>query len=278
MVAINNASYPNSSVWFTNGTSPYTEAYGFYSALACTTLPGYGYNGRIAQKCDTGFWNPQDVRSACTACAYGLTTEGVGLADNEADCGIAAGYGYHNDSGTFAIVPCPIGTYNDVAWNTTRTVPCTTCGTGLTTTKEGASSAAQCNRECVLMSCVCAAPDCSLPCAALEPSAFGPVTDWPCLLLPVCRFPPPPTVCQAGYGPSTDGGTDCATQCTSGFFGVPGRENGTACSNCSFSGTGFSFFYNLANDVYAPSAVSRTGSNATTDCLTSLTQIVDGAW
>jgi hypothetical protein len=28
--------------------------------MACVTTAGYGYSGRVAQKCDKGFWNNAD--------------------------------------------------------------------------------------------------------------------------------------------------------------------------------------------------------------------------
>lgn len=75
------------------------------------------------------------------ACAFGLTTQGSGKGVNESSCGIALGYG--NVDGT--IMPCPIGTYNDVEWNANRSAECKPCGTGLTTVAEGSTSAAACN-------------------------------------------------------------------------------------------------------------------------------------
>lgn len=34
----------------------------------------------------------------------------------------------------------------------------------------------------------------------------------------------------------------------------------------------------MTNDVFAPQAVSRSGANASTDCLLEFTQAADGAW
>lgn len=78
---------------------------GFISALACVTADGWGYNGRIAQKCDSGYYQRHDTRLDCVACAYGLTTPGPGLGITIADCGMKPGYGYSNG----AIRECPIG-------------------------------------------------------------------------------------------------------------------------------------------------------------------------
>lgn len=62
-------------------------------------------------------------------------------------------------------------------------------------------------------------------------------------------------------------------------YGPVGRGiDNSACLNCSFSGTGFSFEYNTTNVVYQPQAVSRDGANFSGDCLTEFTQIVDKAW
>lgn len=68
---------------------------------------GFGYNGRIAQPCDRGFWNLADSYGTCKACGYGLTTAAVGAGKTEADCGLAAGFG--NNGGT--VGPCPAGVF-----------------------------------------------------------------------------------------------------------------------------------------------------------------------
>ncbi len=38
---------------------------GFISPSACVNKAGYGYNGRISQKCDVGYYNDKDTISAC---------------------------------------------------------------------------------------------------------------------------------------------------------------------------------------------------------------------
>jgi hypothetical protein len=148
MVTSTNAtSFPNSSSFFV--TNP-DSTKGFISALACVTQDGYGYNGRIAQKCDKGTFNAQDTRSTCTACAYGLTTSDVGTGITVADCGLAPGFGYVNNTGTgnSSVSPCPIGFYNNNTWNRNTSDLCIACPTGFTTLKEGSDSPEQCNREC----------------------------------------------------------------------------------------------------------------------------------
>lgn len=96
-----NTSYPTSSAyWVQSGNDK-----GFNDVRACVTQDGFGYNGRIAQACDKGFYNPKDTYSPCTACVYGLTTEGVGKGKTVADCGLAQGFGNYDG----AYVPCPIG-------------------------------------------------------------------------------------------------------------------------------------------------------------------------
>lgn len=151
-MARNETIYPNSTQYIIindDGT------WGFTSALACVTQQGWGYNGRIAQQCDRGTYNGNDTRSTCTTCGFGLTTEDVGKGYTEADCGIAAGYGYENITfnaaqnvtGNNSIVPCPIGKYNNISWNLDRLAPCTACPAGMTTEKEGSDSPLQCNRK-----------------------------------------------------------------------------------------------------------------------------------
>ena len=79
---------------------------GFTNPKACVTKAGYGYNGRVANKCPVGSYNAAGNYGTCTQCPVGKTT--VDNADNQvtvSDCGIAKGYGYYNG----AIIPCPVG-------------------------------------------------------------------------------------------------------------------------------------------------------------------------
>jgi hypothetical protein len=84
--------YPNSSAWFVRSNTTSTE--GFTSPLACVNQAGYGYNGRVSQPCNKGFWGAKDTYGTCVACGYGLTTSAVGAGKSVADCGVAAGFGY----------------------------------------------------------------------------------------------------------------------------------------------------------------------------------------
>lgn len=61
-------------------------------------------------------------------------------------------------------------------------------------------------------------------------------------------------------------------------FGLPDQPVGTACTNCSYSGTGYSFEVNATNLVYAPTAVARAGANSSKDCVAAWLQVVDKAW
>jgi hypothetical protein len=62
-------------------------------------------------------------------------------------------------------------------------------------------------------------------------------------------------------------------------YGPPGRGiDNSACLNCSFASTGFSFEVNATNQLYQPRAVSRLLANFSGDCLTEFTQVVDKAW
>lgn len=103
MVASNDSAlYPNSSsYWADNGDG----TRGFTSERACVTQDGYGYSARIASPCAVGTYNPRDTYSSCSACPTGLTTSGVGAGRTIADCGLAAGYGFHSG----AVTACPLG-------------------------------------------------------------------------------------------------------------------------------------------------------------------------
>ena len=128
-----NTSYPNSAAWYTSGT----DYMGFYSVKACVTLPGYGYDGRVAHNCNVGSCKPGGVYSTCTACAYGYTTACVGCGDALDDCRIRPGFGMTAGG----VRECPIGTYNNV----TIGGSCTNCSTGTTTPFSGADTPAMCN-------------------------------------------------------------------------------------------------------------------------------------
>jgi hypothetical protein len=41
---------------------------------------------------------------------------------------------------------------------------------------------------------------------------------------------------------------------------------------------GFSFHYNLGNDVFVPQTIARAGASASTDCLAEFGQLLDGHW
>lgn len=87
--------------WIDNGDG----TRGFFNVKACVTQAGYGYNSRIAQPCAAGTYNRRDTYLPCTACPTGLTTAGVGVGVTLADCGMRAGYGFHNG----AVTLCPVG-------------------------------------------------------------------------------------------------------------------------------------------------------------------------
>lgn len=122
---------------------------------------GYGYNGRVSQRCDQGTYNPGDTYGTCTPCPFGLTTSAVGAGVTVADCGVAGGFG--NFSGTIA--PCPIGTYNGKNWTAAPSPQgCTDCPGFTTTAAEGAASVDQCSRKYRLPFChVCMSPVMSCP-------------------------------------------------------------------------------------------------------------------
>jgi hypothetical protein len=160
MVAIyGNSTYPVSNSFFTNNTD---GTFGFTNVLACVNQDGYGYNGRVSQLCEKGYYNKRDNRADCTACSYGLTTAAVGAGVVEGDCGIAPGFGY--DGAT--IRECPIGAYNNDTIDSNRQAACTACTTGTTTQSTGSSSPDQCN----LCAIGYGGPMCATPCG-------GDVTD-----------------------------------------------------------------------------------------------------
>ena len=50
------------------------------------------------------------------------------------------------------------------------------------------------------------------------------------------------------------------------------------CTACTTQTTGYSFEWNMANDVIAVEAISKTLASSSVDCLSKFAQIYDGAW
>jgi len=98
-------SLPNSAAYYvSNGAGKQ----GFTSPMACVTKPGYGYNGRFATKCPAGSYNAAGNYDTCSQCPTGLSTpDDVNRQLSQADCTLAVGYGFHDNT----IVPCPVGTW-----------------------------------------------------------------------------------------------------------------------------------------------------------------------
>jgi hypothetical protein len=88
--------------WATDGAG----SQGFTSPMACVTKPGFGYNGRVANKCPAGSYNAEGNYGTCTKCPVGLSTPNT-AADQVSlsNCTVAKGYGYANN----VVQPCPVG-------------------------------------------------------------------------------------------------------------------------------------------------------------------------
>lgn len=94
---------PNSATYFATDSN---GKQGFPNPMACVTKAGYGYNGRTANKCPKGSWNPPGNYNTCTECQTGLSTpDDTASQVSEDNCTLAVGYGYHDNT----TVPCPIG-------------------------------------------------------------------------------------------------------------------------------------------------------------------------
>lgn len=105
VTSTSNVTYPRSASWYVSDSV--TQTAGFISPMACVNQAGYGYDGRVSQPCNRGTWSLRDTYGDCKACDYGLTTVGVGAGKSEADCGVAAGFGY--DTLSSKVMPCPVG-------------------------------------------------------------------------------------------------------------------------------------------------------------------------
>lgn len=56
-------------------------------------------------------------------------------------------------------------------------------------------------------------------------------------------------------------------------YGTAGREAGTACTLCSTQNTGFSFEWDMNNDIWQATAVSKLNANQSGDCLSEFQQV-----
>jgi hypothetical protein len=61
-------------------------------------------------------------------------------------------------------------------------------------------------------------------------------------------------------------------------YGPSGRGINAPCMRCSTSRTGFSFDWQMSNDLFQANAISRAGADRPCDCLSEFQQMVDGAW
>ena len=65
-------------------------------------------------------------------------------------------------------------------------------------------------------------------------------------------------------------------------YGPPGRSPTDAtnreCVACTQQSTGYSFEWNMENDMVSVPAISKTMASSSVDCLAKYTQTVDGAW
>jgi hypothetical protein len=96
-------SLPNSAAYFVSHGG---GVQGFTSPMACVTQAGYGYDGRVANRCPAGSFNAAGNYDTCQPCQTGLSTANDASKQvSEADCTLDVGYGFHDNT----IVPCPVG-------------------------------------------------------------------------------------------------------------------------------------------------------------------------
>lgn len=226
--------------WTNSGAHYDIETGGFYNPKACVTKAGFGYNGRVATKCQQGYFNAEDSYDQCTKCPFGKTTKASPAADGSDqatidDCWIAPGYGDVNG----VVKVCPVGTFNNVV-RTSNTEACSACPDGTTTPDEGASLP-------VDQSCnVCAA-------------------GWGSADANSCTSPS-----RCGGGSSAD---------AEATYGADGRApSASACVNCPVmeADAGFVFNFGGSTNSYAPPTVARLSAESTADCLAGMAQLQDG--
>jgi hypothetical protein len=53
---------------------------------------------------------------------------------------------------------------------------------------------------------------------------------------------------------------------------------GTECTSCSWSSTGFSYSWQMGNDLFVAQAVAAIGADSAWDCVSEFAQFGDSAW
>lgn len=103
VTSTNRAINPTSASYYVDNGDGRTG--GFVSKWACVNQAGYGFNGMWSFQCPLGTYNSGDNWSDCTVCGFGLTTTDLGAGVQSTDCGIAPGFGFHDN----IVVSCPVG-------------------------------------------------------------------------------------------------------------------------------------------------------------------------
>jgi hypothetical protein len=94
---------PNSAAYY---ISHGDGVQGYTNPMACVTKAGHGYDGRTANRCPAGSYNPAGNYATCSPCVTGLSTPYDSDSQVSVDnCTLARGFGYHDNT----IVPCPVG-------------------------------------------------------------------------------------------------------------------------------------------------------------------------
>lgn len=165
-------------------------------ACSARLIAGYGYRGRVAQRCDQGEFNEGGNQASCSRCELGLTTLAPGAGKIAADCWVAPGFGPNGQQ-------CPVGIYNDQI-RQDKTAPCFLCPLGTTTMALGSDSRDDCQCKWLalgLLARSCWAVECSQVqdlhphswvhghvCAGILCSCAGRLQTCPCTEL-VTQFP-----------------------------------------------------------------------------------------
>lgn len=203
----------------------------------------------------------------CKACPYGYSTACVGCGVTQGDCGVRAGFGLAADG---VVRECAIGTYNNVSIGG----DCTSCTTGTTTPFSGADTPQMCNlclpgfggtgADDSGCTTVCGNGTVSSPAGCRWRSWR--LTGLGCL------------ACLLGTNHALPADPLCLPCSRPSQYGVAGRGTGSVCANCSTQETGYSFSWQLKNDIYPVNAISRDYASTSIDCVSEFAQIQDGAW
>lgn len=191
--------------------------------------------------------------------------------------------GYGSDGSV--LLPCDIGYYSSGGSSST----CTQCSVGKTTLATGSNA----ESDCVYMPGWGKDPTApALPVAECKLHYYSPGnTQDTCQECPSNRGTTETgaaaisncDICKDGFGTASTGalqdGSVCSP-CPSGKYSAQSDRDALdqRCLDCPDASTGFTFYYDGYNHLFAPSVISRLAANSSSMCIAEYAQLGDNLW